>query len=410
MQYKPMIRRPSFERLVSFSLLAAALTIGVSCSDDAEPAKELPAQMKRADVAKNLARSVALPQIRRCADNLAMLSQEVEAWRDDPSDELRAKAQEAWEVAYLSWQRCEVLQLGPAGTMDATVGGEGLRFEVYTYPQLSECFVDQELVTEEWRGLDSYIDLASSKRGLGALEYLLFYAGLDNQCSDQNVINSNGTWDEISEETLTQRRAEYAAFLATGAAAAAESVASAWETEGGGFVEELATAGSGSQRFSSAQQALNEFSNAMVYFEKEVKDMKLASPLGVSTTSNFSDCDADACPELRESRWANLSLAAISENLAQFEELYFGAEGDGFDDLLREIGAAEVADEMEDHLRTARVAFDAIDGALVDALVNDREDVAAFYVESQEIVSLFKTQFVNVLALELPNRAAADND
>lgn len=366
--------------------------------------------MKRSDVATNLARNVALPQIRRCADNLALLNEDVVAWSANPTDELRVEAQNTWKVAYLSWQRCELLQLGPAGPMEATVGGEGLRFEVYTYPQLSECFVDQEIVSEDWKGLASYSDLASSKRGLGAIEYLLFNTADENQCSDGNVINDSGSWDDLDETTRTQRRADYAAFLTRGAADAAEAIEASWETSGDGFTDELATAGAGSALFGSAQQALNEFSNAMVYLEKEVKDMKLASPLGISTTSNFSDCDADICPELRESKWANISLAAIWENLAQFEELYFGAEGDGFDDLLREIGAGEVADNMEDHLRTANLAFDEIDGLLVDALTSDRDDVDAFYVEVQEIVSLFKTQFVNVLALELPNRAAADGD
>lgn len=404
---------PSIRRSLILPVAVGAwIAVAVSCSDgNGVDEKPLAAQQTRSDVVKNLALNVAAPQIQECAEKLAVLDVNVEAWRDSPADETRAEAQQAWVEAYRSWQRCELLQLGPAGTMEATVGGEGLRFDVYTYPLLSDCYVDELVANESWRDLSSYRALPTSKKGLGALEYLLYRTGTANACHPtQNPINADGTWAALSEAELNQRRADLAAFIASGIASVADDLASRWVSTGDAYVDELADAGHGSASFRSAQDALNEFSNAMVYLEKEVKDMKLASPLGISTTSSFSDCESNACPELRESPWANQSLSAITANLRMFESMYYGGDGVGFDDLLRELGAGTVAETMEEHLRSADTALAAIDGTLLEALEQDHDDVVAFYEEVRELVTLFKTQFVNVLSLELPNRAAADGD
>ena len=77
----------------------------------------------------------------------------------------------------------------------------------------------------------------------------------------------------------------------------------------------------------------------MFYVEVEVKDMKLAEPLGLSM------CTTETCPELVELRFSHRSLEAIRSNLRSFRRVFLGAdpgmEGLGCDDLLRDVGAAD---------------------------------------------------------------------
>jgi predicted lipoprotein len=323
----------------------------------------------------------------------------VTAWAADPTSENRDAARTAWREAIAAWQRAEVTQFGPAGAMSAVAGGEDLRDRIYSWPLTNACRIDQELVAEGYT-TDAFADERINVKGLDALEYLLFVEGTENGCSPNSAINTDGSWAALDEAELDRRRAAYGAAITAELQVASGELVDWWVGERD-FKTTLATAGTGSEVYPTSQEALNAVSDALFYLEKETKDMKVAPPAGLMST-----CTETVCPELRESQWANVSVAHVRENLDGFARIHLA----GFDPLLREKGATELADEMATALQAAQDAFAGLDDSLVVVLEQDPQAAVAAHDALRAFVQLFRTQFLSVLDLELPKRAEGDND
>ncbi len=238
-------------------------------------------------------------------------------------------------------------------------------------------------------------------RGLDALEYLLHQTGTDNQCAPARSINADGSWAALDQAELQNRRAAYAKTLGTDLVTSADALVAEWES---GFVDELAEAGASSETFATTHEALNAVSDALFYLEKDVKDMKLAEPAGLT------DCANDVCPEAREFVWSATNVDAIAANLDGFERAYSGGEGLGFEDLLRDAGQNQLADDMSTAITEARSHVESIDRPMADILNDDPQPIVEAHARVKTITDLLKTQFVGVLDLELPQRAEGDND
>jgi hypothetical protein len=183
--------------------------------------------------------------------------------------------------------------------------------------------------------------------------------------------------------------------------AQAKALQTAWT---GGFADELSKAGDGSMVYANAQAGLNALSDAMFYLEKTTKDMKMGTPVGLI------NCATDLCLDDLESRYARVSKEHVIANVQAFEALFTAGGGYGFDDLLKEVGAEKLASDIAADLQKARTALDAIPGDLNSALQNNKPLVLEAYNALVDLNLLIKTQFLSVLDLEIPARAASDND
>jgi predicted lipoprotein len=318
----------------------------------------------------------------------------------------REAAQQAWRDAMRIWQRAEVYQLGPAAMSGVAVGGQDLRDRIYSWPVVSRCRVDQEIVEQNYASSD-FAQEAVNVRGLDALEYLLFTEASANACPPQNAINSDGSWQAVAD--LGQRRADFARTLAADLRTSAATLRDGWEPSGGDFVGQLSRAGQGSAGFESAHSGVNALSDAMFYLDHQTKDMKLAAPAGLV------DCTSDTCPEKLESQVARFSKQEIAGNIEGFQRLFLGGppgdEALGFDDLLVAAGAEELAQQMSADIDAALAAVAAIEeDSLADALANDLASVEALYGAVKAITDNLKSQFRAVLALDLPQSVEGDND
>lgn len=329
------------------------------------------------------------------------------AFAEETSDANRAAAQEAWIEAMATWQVVEMMQIGPAARMADSAGGEGLRDEVFSWPIDNPCRVDQELVEAGYED-DGFAALPPSVRGLDAIEYLLFVDTEANACSATSGINADGEWTALGAAEVQQRRATYAAVAAELVADAADTLAAAWQPDTGSYYTALVSAGDGSELFATQRDALNAISNAMFYLDKETKDMKLARPTGLS------GCAEATCPEEVESLFSRVSMDNIAANLQGFSEWYHGGPAGGpevgFHELLVAMDATQLADDMSVAIDAALTLALEDNGSLYDRVDSDAAGVAALYDAVKAITDLLKTQFVGVLDLELPQRAAGDND
>jgi predicted lipoprotein len=201
-----------------------------------------------------------LDEFRVAAGELAAAAAEAKA-----SPAAQEKARAAWASAIDIWQRAEVFQLGPAGTSN-TPGGQGLRDQVYSWPLVSRCLVEQTLVSKAYESSDFGATSLVNTRGLAAAEYLLFYTGTDNACSPSTNINATGDWAALGPDELASRKASYASATAEGVAARAEELVKAWSSGGGNFKAQIEGAGSSGSVYTTDQMALNSISDAMFLY------------------------------------------------------------------------------------------------------------------------------------------------
>lgn len=307
-----------------------------------------------------------------------------------------ARTKDNWKRAMKAWQRVELMQFGPTGSSSAP-GGMDLRDQVYSWPLISRCSIEDVLVSKRYEtGVGS---LLVNRRGLGALEYLLFYEGDDVTCSAAG-------WAALSPTERSAQKQAYGAAVSADLKVQARALVTAWE---GGFVETLRTAGPGNATYMSTGAAMNQVSNALFYIERVVKDFKLAPPIGLR------DCDAPPCLALLESQYARHNTANLRENLAAMRQLLEGCEpgytGIGFDDLLHGARASSLVDRLHDRMLTAEVALAAIEEPdLREALITDPASVRAFYDALKGVTDLLKSEFVTVLDVDLPMGLEGDND
>ncbi len=316
-----------------------------------------------------------------------------------------AAAQAAWGAAMGTWQRAELLQLGPAGAPAVMTGGESRRDKIYSWPTVSPCRVDQELVAQGYLAPTFFETALVNVYGLDALEYLLFHTGPENQCPGTDPLNAGGSWAALTADQLRIRRAAYADAVAGQLQRDADALLAAWSPTGGNFAQKLATAGTQGSPFGTAQEALDQVFAAMFYVDLTVKDAKLAVPAGLNIA-----CTGTTCPQSVESRWAHRSREQLVENLQGFRVLFTGADQKGFDDFLIRRNAPELSTQILQAADAAVVALEAIPGTLEVAVDANPAQVAAAYDAVKALTDLVKTQFVTVLNLRVPQEGAADND
>jgi uncharacterized protein len=333
------------------------------------------------------------------------------AYRDGPSPDTKTQAQQAFVDAMGSWQRAELFRFGPAAR-STEPGGQDLRDLIYAWPARSECKVDEQTLSQSYLGPAFHsLDFSASPvtgRTLTALEYLLFESGVQNHCSAYSAVNAGGGWAALAADEIVTRRRAYAAEAAVDLRTRAVELRQAWNPDGGNFKGLLAS-GSGNPIFKNEQEVLNAINGALFYLDSEFKDIKLATPLGLSP-----ECTATVCPDAVESRYTELSVAYLRENLVGFRRLFQGCGPDyagiGFDDWLRDAGAGDLAERMLSNLADVDAALAAVPGSLAQALVNNRELPLAIHTATKSVTDELKTDLVTVLNLELPAASEGDND
>jgi len=358
----------------------------------------------RGDVLASIGQNVVVPLQDRFVGDAEALEQALAAATPDNRDAARS----AWETAMATWQQLEVMQFGPLGANITVMGGQDLRALTYSWPLLNRCEIDRRTVGEGHDDPDAIESTPGAPLGLWAIEYLLFSDNPDNNCTALDPLNSQGIWDDMAD-MIPLRRVEYAAALATLVKRRADDLVEAWSPEGGNFIEELTNPGRSGAVYGSAQEGLNAVSDAMFYLEKETKDMKLAKPLGIL------GCSQAQCPDDLESPWAEWSKPHVLANLRAFQSAFHGGAADdpdalGYDDLLIEMGAEDVADDMSAAIEEAISATEAVPGTFREALDANPLEMEAAHGAIQAVTDILKSDFISVLDLEAPDRAAGDND
>lgn len=409
-------------------LLIAALAVAVAVAVTSSTAcpttpPELPGEQQRRAFTANVADHIVVPRIARLVTETGALRDTTAAHDAAAGDDVAARdaARDAWRAAMTTWQELEMLHLGPAGSPASFVGGLGLRERVYAWPQVNLCALDSQVLLGEFRD-DGWADTRlPNVIGMSAVEYNLFVEGDGNACPETAGLNADGTWAALGSAEIRARRAGYAAVVAADIAVKAEALQRAWledvVDEAGAitapaFATSLRTAGEGGSAFSTAQQALDELYAALFAVELVTKDLRLGVPAGVHIGCENA---SGICPERAESIHARASKENIAANLRAVRAVFLGIGADGeddtgFDDLLREKNAGDLASTMTSKLDAALDAATAFDGTLEDALATEPERVIVLHAAVKTFTDDFKSTFASTLGLRVPDEGAGDND
>lgn len=365
----------------------------------------------RQKILQNVVDHLVLPTLTQFVEHTQTLQQAAQAWASNPSDATaRSNAQNAWKIAMTTWQQMEMLHIGPSGKA-GTVGGLGLREGIYAWPARNLCSIDQNIANKAYEQAGWARARLPDAVGLGGLEYALFVEGNDNACAAAASINRDGTWDALGEDGIRAGRAGYAAKVAEDVNSRAQELRTQWESQ---FADVLRHAGDAGNPYSAAQEALDALYAAIFYVELHVKDKKLAAPAGLSEA-----CEADTCPHLAESRFAQHSQENIVQNLVVLQRILQGIQTDGtdaegFDDLLRARGFATLWDalsvNLQDVIAQAKAMEPALDRAIQSGLPDDKNKAIALHDAVKKVTDDIKTSFPSALGLRVPDEGAGDND
>jgi uncharacterized protein len=360
------------------------------------------------DGAVSLSRSELLAAFGTCAANeaarfrqrAAALETATANWVTAADAPALAGARQAFAEAMDSWQVLEVMQFGPTAPSDVR-GGQDFRDQIYPWPLGGRCAVEEVVVSRAYEAADLEAALLVNRRGLGAIEYLLFYEGADTECAPSS--SAFAAWAELAAEERGARKRAYAAAVARQISARAARLDDAWDPAKMNFVQTMRSAGSNAV-YPTAKTAIETVGIALFYVDTKVKDRKVGMPLD-------EGCATASC---LESRFAGRSKANIRANLVGLRRVLEGCEegfaGLGFDDLLSDLGQAGQLATLHAALIAAEGALAAIEQPDLDqALAQDRASVMALRDAIAAVTTLLKTDFVGVLGFE-PSIIPTDND
>ncbi len=401
------------KRIVKTAIALAVASIIVGCGESTST--ETGAQFGQQDrvvdntfnetaLLTSLVDKVIVPTYLEFAQNALALQNAIDNYcgalssQTDASGDL-VNAQASWQTAMTTWQLAEMMQIGPL-----LENGSNLRNKIYSWPNVSSCAVDQDVVNAEAQDYDIRLR-TSSRKGLDALEYTLFNTNLNHSCTAFGTAPDG--WNNRPDDARMIARCHYSLIAANDLVENANVLVDAWQGSEG-YGEILKNAGQQLSDFTSALEAVNDVSDSMFYLTEVTKDAKLATPVGLFA----NDCGLSPCVENAESVYSDHSLQNIIANLKAFQTLFFGgSEADvGFDDFLVEEGDAETAEKMKQDLAAAISFAESLNSSYETLLSEQADQVEALHENVKTVTDTLKTDFIQSLALELPATSAGDND
>jgi predicted lipoprotein len=388
------------------TVVAAALMTFAACGGGSDkPADALPDSFDRTALLTHIATNVYLPLHADFEAKAALVAPRIAAYCDaldaGTVGDTQTAARTAWADAIDSWERIDAVLVGPAA-MD----NKALRDRIYAWPLLSPCGLDRDTASR-WADPASYsiTTKLANVRSLLSVEYLLYTTETMHGCATTPT-----GWDALGAD-LPRARCRLAEVIAADVHAAAAQLHMAWRPDGGDYAGVLARAGRGSS-IRTAHEGVNQISDGFFYADRLVKDMKLGEPAGI--TANVCGTVQTPCDREVELRYADRATFAIRANLDGLRRVFTGSggatEGPGFDDFLSALGSTDVADRMTASIDTAIANAKAIPDSFLGALTSSYPAIVTTHTSVKVITDDLKSQFLTVLALEIPDDVAADND
>lgn len=307
----------------------------------------------------NYADNFIIPSYTKFKESTESLKTTLEAYTSDDHDLLKTQVDEA----YSSWQSCAFYDFGPALT-------QLLQNNINIYP------VDTTLINTNVENeiTDITSSILASQKGLPALDF---------------IVNSR--------DSLSTKEINYLKLVVVDMNDRIVAVVDTWTGSSdfrGSFVTNL-----GTDEGASLSIMLNSF---IKYFEKDLRDDKLGIPLGIRSFD-------DQLPEKSEAFYSNISHLLLQESIETMKEVFYGGNGEGFDDLLNEGSNSSLLDEATSLWNTSETSVNQINTPIEDYVQSNQQDGKAVYTDIQELLVLLKIELTSSLGVKI-NFVDTDGD
>ncbi|RZA15313.1 MAG: hypothetical protein EOP10_26600, partial [Proteobacteria bacterium] len=309
--------------------------------------------------------------------------------------------------AMLLWQQIELFQMGPLSENSAA-----LKYKIYGWPQISNyCKIDEESMLAL---SDAEYSLPSNtnRKGLQALEYLLYDASLTSICPASN--ETKGLWEAQTPAKKWEARCAFMKPVAAELVTNATTLSTQWGSKDNNYI----TSKIGNQ--DAEQSALQEIFNNLFYIDLEVKNQKLAAVAG----SDIKLCPKSPapCPDKEELRFSHLSKQAMTSNVRSIADLIFGfgePRSGGLSALLRNDNGSGIAATTEANVTKLVTLTETEQSSLETVLAaKNGEDcdasqnswVCKVRQTIKDVVGDFKGEYTSILKTAVPLAPQGDND
>lgn len=340
-------------------LIIISTVLLTSCGEDKESKKN---NFDREPILVNLTDNLIVPAYTDLVATTEALNGAVESFVKDRSSDNLIKLKTSWKQARLSWKRAEIFKFGPIET-------KFLHTKMDIFPVSTSTITS---AIEGYDGSDNYlVGIGSTAKGFGTIEYLLFETEAGAVLSAFENTNRQGYLKAVSAN-LNE---------------IAVSIMKDWKDE---YAETFKK-----NTGNDVGASITLFTNALIEHIEVIKNFKIATPLGVRTSS-------EPLVQLVESPQAKISGELITENLNALKKAFKGGEGQGLDDYLDELNAGG-----EKQLLSASIV-QKIDqciglvndmGTLSDAISQKDVKVNELLVALQELTTLTKSDMMSQLGL-----------
>jgi predicted lipoprotein len=319
---------------------------------------------------------VVVPRYADMAEAFAILETATGDFCRAPSSAALDTVRGAWRGAMGAWLEASVVQFGP-------IRDDNRRLRIEFWPDGNNNVrrsVQQILARDDALDADVLAAQSVAGQGLPALEQLLFEEGVD-------VLTA------FTGDPRAGRRCTYARAIASNLQRIAAAVESEWRRSGGGWVDQLARAGRGSDAFATRDAAVEEVVNSLVTVVEVTKNNRIGDPLG-------GDTIADAKPFRAESRLSGSSLANVVRAVRGLALVYTGGrESFGFDDYLLALDSVRLNREIADELENVAQLAEAIPAPLAQAVQDEalRPRVIELFEHATTLTRLLKNQLPQVM-------------
>ncbi len=338
------------------------------------------------------------------------LDQAISGYCANPITNDKAPVRAAWKETILLWEEIELFQVGPIAANE-----KQLKTAIYGWPQQSNnCRIDEEALKAS-KNPAYVLPINTNRKGLQALEYLLFEETLVSSCSAANAIAKE--WNALTPEAKTQARCAYLKPLSMELQALATTVNQVWGQEGNNYLTSVV---GNAEAEKTALQSLYE---NLFYLDIEVKNYKLATPAGHDKL--FCPNSPAPCLGKDEFPLSGISREAIQANIKSFTNLIYGFEDanqkrpGGFAALVREVGDATVATRSETITRELSTIFASQNESLTSLIAQqDKENCEESQISIlcqlrksiKQVSNELKYEYSRLLSLTVPAGPQGDND
>jgi len=323
----------------------------------------------------NVAANCIVPAYQDLQVNINALSLATEAFSTTTSSGNLADLRSKFKLAYLSWQKCEVYEFGPAENVL-------LRANCNIYP------VDTLKIESNIDSASMNLDLLnnSNAKGFPAIDYVLF----GENKSDADVLALFTAAVDAANRKL------YLKTLVSSMQTKINAVVLEWDSYQSTFT--------GNTDY-SVGSSISLLVNAMnKYYEGYLREGKIAIPVGIRSLGI-------ALPKQTEAYYGGFSVELLKASALAFQNLYLGQYGStnglGIDDHLIAFDGKAIDDNIKAKLQDAIAASTTLSDPLSQNIISNQAAVETVFSKLQKVVLPFKVDMPSKLGVLISYQ---DND